>query len=309
MGMREPFVSEALEIDVVATDSVKRDPSYPDRARIDSDVRAFLRPVSTPWIVFDRDSRVDDFAKSALRAGAFFASSPSFRSETLEEARRGASAPSGASEEVTVDTSALDVVPSVAVPVAVPAAEPSDVALSRDLPSEFALEVGRGTPPSNPFARAVGWRSPRRALGLAALVAAAAAVAATALGVSSFGGAPQQASARSAALAVGRAAPANVAEMPPSPAGSVALDPAADRLESAPPRRSERASASRKRLGKLSIRADAKSRNVWLDGKRMLGAGPRSFLVACGMHTIAVADRSDARDVEIPCDGEYSVGK
>src|SRR5689334_16198559 len=35
-----------------------RDPSYPDRARILSDVREFMRQPSTPWIVFDRDSRV-----------------------------------------------------------------------------------------------------------------------------------------------------------------------------------------------------------------------------------------------------------
>src|SRR5689334_5507248 len=32
-----------------------RAPSYPDRARIDSDVRYLLRPPSTPWITFDKD--------------------------------------------------------------------------------------------------------------------------------------------------------------------------------------------------------------------------------------------------------------
>ena len=82
--MRESFISEVLENGLPANETVKRDPSYPDRARIDSDVRAFLRPASSPWIVFDRDSRVDDFAKSALRIGAVFASSPSFRPEVLD---------------------------------------------------------------------------------------------------------------------------------------------------------------------------------------------------------------------------------
>src|SRR4051812_24898194 len=35
-----------------------RDPSYPDRGRLDNDVRALMRQPSTPWITFDRDSRV-----------------------------------------------------------------------------------------------------------------------------------------------------------------------------------------------------------------------------------------------------------
>lgn len=34
-----------------------RDPSYPDRARIDSDVRYLLRPPSSPWITFDKDPK------------------------------------------------------------------------------------------------------------------------------------------------------------------------------------------------------------------------------------------------------------
>ncbi|MBX3203234.1 MAG: hypothetical protein KF894_34235, partial [Labilithrix sp.] len=63
------------------------------------------------------------------------------------------------------------------------------------------------------------------------------------------------------------------------------------------------------RFGKLTIKADAKRKNVWFDGKRMLGSGQRSFTVFCGMHTIAVADKTDARDVEVPCNGEYVVSK
>src|SRR4051794_16659592 len=77
--MRFPPKSDGLDPEKA---SVTREPSYPDRARIDSDVRAFLRPASSPWIVFDRDSRIDDFAKSALRLGAVFASSPNLRNES-----------------------------------------------------------------------------------------------------------------------------------------------------------------------------------------------------------------------------------
>lgn len=69
------------------------------------------------------------------------------------------------------------------------------------------------------------------------------------------------------------------------------------------------ADAKPKGLGKLTIKGDAKTKNVWLDGKRMLGAGQRSFLVGCGMHTIAVADKADMKDIEIPCNGELTVSK
>ena len=65
----------------------------------------------------------------------------------------------------------------------------------------------------------------------------------------------------------------------------------------------------KKRFGRLTIKADARSKNVWFDGKRMLGSGQRSFLVLCGMHTIAVGDKVDAKDIEIPCNGEYVAAK
>ena len=42
--------------------------SIPDRRRIDSDVRAFLREPSTPWIVFDREGR----PPSQLAVGEMF---------------------------------------------------------------------------------------------------------------------------------------------------------------------------------------------------------------------------------------------
>jgi len=65
----------------------------------------------------------------------------------------------------------------------------------------------------------------------------------------------------------------------------------------------------KKRFGKLTIKSDAKHKNVCFDGKRMLGSGKRTFMVFCGIHTIAVGDKLESKDVEIPCNGEYSVGK
>jgi hypothetical protein len=41
----------------------------------------------------------------------------------------------------------------------------------------------------------------------------------------------------------------------------------------------------------------------------MLGHGTRSFAVLCGTHTVAVTDKTDAREVDVPCDGEYIVHK
>jgi hypothetical protein len=67
--------------------------------------------------------------------------------------------------------------------------------------------------------------------------------------------------------------------------------------------------SKKQRLGKFTIKAEPKIKNVWFDGKRMLGTGQRSFLVLCGMHTVAVNDKADNRDIEIPCNGEYTVSK
>ena len=64
-----------------------------------------------------------------------------------------------------------------------------------------------------------------------------------------------------------------------------------------------------KKYGRLSISGDARAKDVFIDGKRMLGRGARSFTVICGPHTIAVGNRADAHDVDIPCGAELVVGK
>jgi hypothetical protein len=61
--------------------------------------------------------------------------------------------------------------------------------------------------------------------------------------------------------------------------------------------------AAPKRFGRVSITGEARSRDVFMDGKRLLGHGARSFTVFCGPHTIGVGKRSDVREVEIPCTG------
>src|SRR3954470_24359951 len=61
--MRDPAAPEAPEtpktpeIEPPSGSSATSGVSIPDRRRIDSDVRAFLREPSTPWIVFDQVTR------------------------------------------------------------------------------------------------------------------------------------------------------------------------------------------------------------------------------------------------------------
>ena len=162
MGL--PSKPDALENKLETSTPVGRDPSYPDRARIDSDVRAFLRPASSPWIVFDRDSRVDDFAKSALRVGAVFASSPSLRQD-MASSVEVISGP----EPVILDTPmpTLDATPAETpisrapigtqpmFPVdeapASPVLEPSNLIVAADI-AERAPASPRETLASDPFA-------------------------------------------------------------------------------------------------------------------------------------------------------------
>ncbi len=342
--MRPPFNPDALENKPATNSSVSRDPSYPDRARIDSDVRAFLRPVSTPWIVFDRDSRVDDFAKSALRVGAVFASSPSFRPEVIQ-----AAAESGKS----VEEIAAQPMPGQAAPESVivrerfepgavltpvmssvlpdagtfpsstsareSAGEPSNVVVAADVfpdsASAIAVESARPSLASDPFASPPAFVARR---GRIAAIAGACAGGLALVGVSAIvlaGGARAQAKVASAAQTAQVSAAAAAIATP-----GVAETAARDDLP-APPTTTAAATSARepaaakastdpkKRFGKLTIKGEARRKNVWFDGKRMLGSGQRSFTVFCGMHTIAVSDKSDARDVDVPCNGEYVVSR
>jgi hypothetical protein len=88
---------------------------------------------------------------------------------------------------------------------------------------------------------------------------------------------------------------------PVAPVASVALSVLAPRTDAA--------KSGGGRYGRLTITGDARSKDVFMDGKRMLGRGQRTFSVMCGSHTIAVNVRTDAHDVEIPCNAELVVGK
>ena len=269
--MRFPIDADAKKSRAAAGLPVGRDPSYPDRARLDSDVRAFLRPASSPWIVFDRDSRIDDFAKSALRVGAVFASRP-----TMHD--RIASAAMFPKEETP----------------AVPVVEPSTVVVASDV-----IQPAPTTRPRSSFTIPDGLvRTGGSRIGIAAVALG------VVLGVAALlairpgrhdAPRPAAAVAPPPVVAVPVVAAAPVVTAAPAPAVEV-TKPAAD------------ADPKTKRLGKLTIKADPKTRNVWFDGKRMLGTGQRTFLVACGMHTIAVNEKTEARDVEVPCNGEYAIG-
>jgi len=71
----------------------------------------------------------------------------------------------------------------------------------------------------------------------------------------------------------------------------------------------EKATDPAKRWGTLTIKDAATKKQVWFDGKRMLGNGKRSFMVYCGIHTVAVSDKTAQKDMEVPCNGELTIEK
>ena len=352
--MRLPSSPDAPKNRTDQPASVNRDPSYPDRARIDSDVRAFLRPTSSPWIVFDRDSRCDDFARSALRVGAVFASSPSLKDEVVSsvptggpivssrEAREPMAGPilspyaalHTPADAFAATTEAPSVRPMFppSAPNPDPVVEPSSLVVSSDLGP-----ASEGPRPAEPSAialppglvggrRRVAWVAGTMA-GVVALAAAAALVVGARAQVKhavKTAKLPPVAAVQAAApppappapLPVATEAPALELDALPPPAAAPEAPPAAETAEPNPEKIADKSAAKaadkpdpKNRFGRLTIKADAKVKNVWFDGKRMLGTGQRSFLVFCGMHTIAVNEKTDNRDIEIPCNGEYTVSR
>lgn len=352
--MRFESSSDGLENKPESPFAVNRDPSYPDRERIDSDVRAFLRPASSPWIVFDRDSRVDDFAKRALRLGKVFASSPGFDDDyssgdvvsSVPLDRPITSPPPKA--ETRSDAPPL---PPPTIDPGVPSVPPAAVApkpdafangavlqhaMSSVLPSTGVFPPSTGAPdaavePSNLVVAAdviaeknassdetgaeselPGLRSSTSRKRFVFVAGACAGVFALAgLAVFALGRGRTETPSASPAAQAAVVEPAAPVVDPPAPA--VDLDqlapptpaPAATAEEAQPAKPEKKKSA----FGKLTIKGEAKHKNVYFDNKRMLGHGQRSFLVFCGKHTIAVNDRANAQEVEIPCGGEYVVSK
>lgn len=274
--MRSPSAPDLGKSAPVAPAAGARDPSYPDRARIDSDVRYLLRPPSTPWITFDKDEP---------HVGALLASS---RSSVHPEAGFFPETPAAAP---------------------VPSAEPSNVVVTSDIQDSTAAV----TAPADPADRfdethdsvAIPVASPRRigvavacALGLSALIAGTA---------WSFHGRGADVAAASSEAA--RVAAAPVVAEPAPPQLDLPAPPPTAAAESAPPAASEAKKAEDRGFGRLYVRGAAKHNRVYFDGKLLLGRGQRSFMVFCGPHTIAVGNKADARDVEVPCNGALVVSK
>jgi hypothetical protein len=251
--------------------------SIPDRRRIDSDVRAFLREPSTPWIVFDQEGR----PPSQLAVGEVL---PVAFSSVIPE------------HGFFPSTAIIDSIPAGAGAGTI---EPSSLSLAADVLND-PMDAGLG---SNAIP---GARLSRRVLGAAA--AAVALVSTIALGVFAVhsasqsvvsappGAAAQTLSAQSSPMPA-ELAPPELA--PPAPAASAsAVANAAAPATGTPPAA---------KWARLSVAGDARSRDVFMDGKRMLGKGTRSYTVSCGPHTIAVGTKTDTRDVDLPCTGTYEL--
>ncbi|MBX3227309.1 MAG: hypothetical protein KIT84_34765 [Labilithrix sp.] len=260
-----------------------------------------MRPASTPWIVFDRDSAVDAApisfaAKAAMRAGVAFMSNPDLNDAPTAPAVPAAMAqlalPASSAAARLAETNAM-------FPASVPAQRTNDVEPSSLIVARDVLE--------EPSAEPQLFVTPKRG-GLKLAIAAAAFMGIAAGGTAAFvhsTDAPAPASAQAATPEVEQVvvapAPAETQAAPAEPAPAPAVAP----TEIV----GEHATDPKKRWGTLTIKPDAKTKTVWFDGKRMLGAGKRSFMVYCGMHTIAVNDKTDQKDMEVPCNGELVIGK
>jgi hypothetical protein len=297
--MRDPASPDqpkALETEVsseASTDNARiAAVSLPDRRRIDSDVRAFLREPSTPWIVFDQEGR----PPSQLAVG-----------EVLTVPRKTL-------------LSDYDFFPATAAVDGSSAArlEPSSLAVAADLESEDERAADLAADALLAGSLPMAGLS-RRVLGASA--AAVALMSLLVVGVFALrGSSPDMTSSRSTLAAqpaqrsFGGAVPA---EVPPPDLAPAAVTPAAAAPAvvapptpvAAPARDEAMSRPASKRWGRLSVAGDARGKDVFMDGKRMLGRGARSFTVMCGTHSIAIGNRADAHDVDVPCNAELVLGK
>lgn len=260
-----------------------------DRRRIDSDVRELLRQPSTPWITFNRASRASNLAVGDLLP------------------RRVS----------IVDAGALGSAPTRPADLAMPAAEPSGLSVSHDVAAEppsvvttTPVVTDASLPAADRKKNATGWSALNIAVVCAGLTLSAGLVLSTTM--------YQSPGARAAAesKAAEEKTKASAASRSAVPDVDVALPDLAAGLGSASLGRSssdtskEAAKDAPKdgpKFGRLTIRGAARSKNVYLDGKRLLGTGTRSFTVLCGTHAVSTLGRNDGKDVEIPCNGEYVV--
>jgi hypothetical protein len=250
-----------------------RDPSYVDRRRLDSDVRAFMRQPSTPWITFDRDSKVAA-GEIAIPRAVLSSFRSSIHDGMFKQAESLPAEPPPSSSRL--EPSSLIVAHDIAVPEV--------LAVPRE------AQISLGDVFVSPRGRMTRWL----VTGVAAL-----AVVGVGLAISSAASTPRSSAA--SALAVEAPKPTSLA---PAAEPRAEVPPPAEAAPAAPAPKAVAKDDPKGKLGRLAIRGDAVRTNIWLDGTRMLGRGPRAFDVMCGTHTIAVGAKTDATEMEIPCGGE-----
>lgn len=257
-----------------------------DRARIDSDVREMLRQPSTPWITFNRASRASNLAVGDLLP------------------RRVS----------VVDPGALAAAPQTPE---VPAVEPSGMTVSSDVGSEMPSAITTTPVVSDSLDLAApkkkgGWSALSIAVVAAGLTLSAGLVMATSMyqAPADRAAAARAAQAAHAAAAIPAAEKADKAsdDVPPPDLGAGLANASLPKAEKADDKATTKREGKEK-FGRLTIRGAAKNKNVYLDGKRLLGQGTRSFTVLCGSHAVSTAGRNDGKDVDIPCNGELVVDK
>ena len=309
--MRDPASPEGPKVTEIATPSGTSGVSIPDRRRIDSDVRAFLREPSTPWIVFDQEGR----PPSQLAVGEVLRGPRRTLLSDYDFFPATSAVDHASSHGKLVEPSSLAVASDLALAserASSPAPAPADV--DADLPEASAIPM---------------FGLSRRVLGASA--AAVALLSVLAVGTLALRSASSNGAAfRNAALAqpathsAGAAVPAEIPPpdldvkapvIAPQPAVAPAVvaapapAPAPVALTVVAPRNEASTKSGANKYGRLTIAGDARAKDVFMDGKRMLGHGARSFSVMCGTHTISVSVRNDAHEVEIPCNAELVVGK
>lgn len=261
----------------------------PDRRRIDSDVRCFLRQPSTPWITFDKAPGHDGAygAATASREPSVFTSA----SSSILTTRVFPPDPPWAPEPPKQEPSSLAVAADLGIgPVAAYDAQHdpfADADAERFLPAK---------------------RSSRVVVGAAAAIALVGLASVIAFGVKSTDEASRSHRAPHSAYA----SQPNGADITPPSLDIPEAKPAATASPSTPATALTSAtttSTGPDQYGRLSIAGKARASYVFLDGKRLLGRGARSFTIVCGPHQIAVGDRSNVRAVDVPCNAETVISE
>lgn len=291
--------------------------SIPDRRRIDSDVRAFLREPSTPWIVFDQEGRppsqlaVGEILRGPRRT--LLSDYDFSATAAVDFASAHGHAPPRISEPSSLSV-ASDLRAATALPAPAPAPLDADVTAEGHVAEPAAMVDGMFGSRFGVRRRVLGASAAAAAL-LSLLVVGTIALRAASPDTKALPNLVNAAAAQPAALTAAPSADAPAIDLAPQsavappPVVVAPAAPAAVALTMIAPRPDAATKNGGGKYGRLTIAGDARSKDVFMDGKRMLGRGQRTFSVMCGMHTIAVSVRSDAHEVEIPCNAELVVGK